>query len=96
MAAPQRLILELKITPKSSRDAVLGWLGEALKIAVTAPPENGKANAAVLAVLARTLDVPGSSIELLSGHGTARKRVAISGLDAAELRRRIDARSSGR
>lgn len=96
MAAPQRLILELKITPKSSRDAVLGWLGEALKIAVTAPPENGKANTAVLAVLARTLDVPGSAIELLSGHGTARKRVAISGLDAAELRRRIDTRSSGR
>jgi uncharacterized protein (TIGR00251 family) len=83
--------LDLKITPKSSRDAVLGWLGEALKVSVTAVPEKGRANAAVEALLAKVLDVPVSAVEVVAGHGAPRKRVAIQGLHEDQLRQRLTA-----
>jgi uncharacterized protein YggU (UPF0235/DUF167 family) len=79
----------VKVTPKSSRDALLGWLGEALKIAVTAAPERGRANEAVEALLARTLEIAASRVSVVSGHSSSRKRVAIKGLDAVEARRRL-------
>ncbi len=82
-------LLEIKVTPKSSRDALLGWLGEALKVAVTAAPERGRANAAVEALLARALDIAPSRVTVVSGQTSGRKRVAIKGLDAVEIRRRL-------
>ena len=49
--------LAVKVVPKASRDGVAGWLGDALKVCVTAPPERGKANAAVERVVAHALGV---------------------------------------
>ena len=88
MADPVAL-LDLKVTPKASRDALLGWLGEALKVAVTAAPERGRANAAVEALLAGTLDIAPSRVSVVAGHASARKRVAINGLSAEDVRRRL-------
>lgn len=47
--------LTVKVVPGSSRDQIVGWLGDALKVKVTAPPEKGRANAAVVAILADRL-----------------------------------------
>ena len=77
--------LAVKVTPKASRNAVLGWHGDALKIAVTAAPERGKANAAVQALLADALGVAKSSIVLLRGDTQSQKLFEIAGLGDDDL-----------
>jgi uncharacterized protein (TIGR00251 family) len=89
---PELRYLDVKVSPKASRDAVLGWYGDALKIAVTAAPERGRANAAVAALLAETLRIPVSRVEVVAGHAAARKRLAIEGLTQAELYARLPQR----
>jgi uncharacterized protein (TIGR00251 family) len=81
--------LSVKITPNSSRTKVLGWLGEDLKLSVQAPPENGKANAAVQALLAEVLRISPKKIALLSGATNPRKVFDITGLTDAELSARL-------
>lgn len=83
--------LSVKVSPKASRNAIQGWMGEALKISVTAAPERGKANEAVIALLAETLNLPKAAVEVIRGHTQARKLVQIHGLSDPELRRRLDA-----
>jgi uncharacterized protein (TIGR00251 family) len=89
---PELQYLDVKVSPKASRDAVLGWYGDALKIAVTAAPERGRANAAVAALLAESLRIPASRIEVVAGRTTARKRLSIEGLTRAELYARLPQR----
>jgi hypothetical protein len=81
--------LPIKVVPGSSRDAIAGWLGSALKVRVTAPAERGRANAAALALLASALRVPPERLRLVAGHGSSRKVVEVSGLSEAELRERL-------
>ena len=75
--------------PRASRDEVAGLQGEAVKVRVTAPPVEGEANDAVVRLLARSLEVPRSSVTIARGQGGRRKRVRIEGLEAAEVRRRL-------
>ncbi len=84
--------LNVKIVPSSSRDQLAGWLGEALKIKVMAPPEKGRANAAVIAFLARQLGVEKQAIEVVSGHSSPAKVLQIDGLDNEELSARLQQR----
>jgi len=81
--------LEVKVSPGASRNAIHGWLGDALKLSVTAAPERGKANAAVAALLAEKLGVPASAVTVVAGHGATRKRVEIAGLSAEAVRARL-------
>ena len=81
--------LQIKVVPKSSRNCVAGWMGDTLKVWVTAPPERGKANVAVQAVLADALGVSRESIRLVAGLKSSRKVVEIEGLVAAEVHRRL-------
>lgn len=81
--------LKLKVVPGASRPGVVGWLGEALKVRVAAPPEGGKANAAVTELLARHLGLGAGSVRIVSGHGSPRKTVVIDGLAVDEVRRRL-------
>jgi len=81
--------LRLKVVPGGSRDAVVGMLGDDLKIKVSAPPEKGRANRAVLALLADFLDVTPDAVTLLSGAGSSRKVVEVAGLDEARLAERL-------
>jgi len=84
--AAQGLLLELRITPNSSKNQILGYYGEKqIKIALKSPPVDGKANEALLIFLSEIFSVSKKNVELISG-GTARsKRVFIHG-DAQALR----------
>jgi uncharacterized protein len=86
---PERLILFVRLTPKGGRDAIdgvkTGTDGKAhLKIRVSAPPEDGKANAALLALIAKVCGVAKSSVYIISGETSRLKQVAIAG-DGKEL-----------
>ena len=84
--------LSVKAVPKSSRDRVAGWMGDTLKVCVTAAPERGKANAAVVGVLSDALGVPRAAVRIVAGKTSPRKTVEVDNLDEAEARRRLDAR----
>jgi uncharacterized protein (TIGR00251 family) len=84
-----RLFLRLRVSPKSRRARVAGEHGGALKLHVTEAPEKGRANEGVIALLAEALGVAQRQIELVSGHASQDKRVAISGLDEAALREKL-------
>lgn len=79
----------MKVVPGASRDGVAGWLGDALKIRVTAPPERGKANAAVESTLAAALGVATEAVRVVQGSTSPRKVVEIDGLAEAEVHRRL-------
>lgn len=81
--------LELKVSPKASRNAITGFLGEALKVSVTAAPERGKANAAVEALLAETLGLPRAAVRVVAGETSKTKKVEIAGLEPGALRERL-------
>lgn len=81
--------LNLKVSPKAARNAINGWHGEQLKIAVTAPPDKGKANDAVIKLLAEHLDLPKSALVLIRGHTSTQKLIAIEGVEEGELLRRL-------
>ncbi len=75
----QAMHLKVRVQPKASRDAILGEHDGALKVAVTAAPEKGKANKAVAELLAKTLRVPKSNVTLVAGAASRVKTFAIAG-----------------
>lgn len=81
--------LSLKVAPKAARNAISGWMGETLKLSVTAAPERGKANDAVIELLARTLKLPKSAISVIRGQTSTQKLVQIDGLADGEILRRL-------
>lgn len=74
----QSLILNLHIQPRSSRDELAGLHGDRIKVRITAPPVDGKANEHLIRFLARLFDVPRSSVTLLSGETGREKRICIT------------------
>ena len=83
--------LSVIVIPSSSRDRIVGWHGNALKVKVQAPPEKGKANRAVIAHLAEWLGLPKHAVCPKSGQSSGNKIVVIHGFTAAEINQRIDA-----
>ncbi|HEY8103927.1 MAG TPA: DUF167 domain-containing protein [Gaiellaceae bacterium] len=81
--------LRLRVAPGASRAAVVGRHGDAWKVRVAAAPERGKANEAVLTLLADTLAVPRSNVTLVSGGGSRDKIVELEGITAEEIERRL-------
>ncbi len=88
-AHPEGATLAVRAQPGAKKDAVLGRHGDAVKIAVTAPPEDGRANAALVEYLKSWLGVKRSQVELLSGEKNRNKVFLIRGLTAAELAARV-------
>src|SRR5204863_8043434 len=80
--SPPTMKLALKVVPKASRNRVVGWIGDRLKIAVSAAPERGKANDAVIETLAAQLGISPQRIRLVSGATSPLKTVEIEGGDA--------------
>lgn len=79
----------LKVVPGASRDRIAGQLGDALKIAVAKPPQDGAANKAVIRLLAAALGIPPANVSIVRGQTNPRKEVLIAGLDAQELSTRL-------
>jgi uncharacterized protein len=81
--------LRLRVSPGAASTTLVGRHGDAWKLRVTAAPEGGKANEAVLQLLAERLDVPRANLTLVSGHAARDKIVELSGIDAAEAEQRL-------
>ncbi len=81
--------LRLRVAPGASASGVVGRHGESWKIRVAAAPERGKANEAVLALLAETLAVPRANVTLVSGGGSRDKLVELTGIEPDEIERRL-------
>lgn len=80
---------DVKVVPGAADDRVAGALGGSLKVRVAAPPEHGKANDAVCALLARALGLAVRQVRIARGAASARKVVAVTGLAADELAARL-------
>ncbi len=81
--------LSLRVQPRASRNAVVGWTGDTLNVRLTAPPVEGAANVACLEFLADLLDLPQSQFEILRGSRSRTKVIRISGLTQDEVRARL-------
>jgi uncharacterized protein YggU (UPF0235/DUF167 family) len=79
------------LTPGASSNTIVGRHGDGWKVRVAAAPERGRANAALVALLAETLSVPPAAIRVAAGQTHRRKVVEIDGLDEEEADRRLAA-----
>jgi hypothetical protein len=87
------MLLRVRVTPAASRDGLLGWQGDLLRLSVTAPAERGRANEAALRLLADALGLPRQRLRIVRGHTSRQKVIAVEGLDEAEVRARLAAAS---
>ena len=83
--------ISLRVALGAQRAKVVGRHGTAWKLRVTAPPEDGKANEAVVRLLAEALGVSRGDIAIVSGHGARDKVVSLTGLGAEEVEQRLEA-----
>ncbi|MBE7490222.1 MAG: DUF167 domain-containing protein [Planctomycetes bacterium] len=86
-----RFLLRLRVSPCARKARIAGIHGGALKVAVTEPPEQGRANQGVISLLSRALGIAERDVTILSGHASRDKRVAVAGFagDVPELKRRL-------
>ena len=82
--------LKLRVAPGARRPGIAGRHGDAWKVRVAAPPEDGRANEAVLDLLAGALHVPRARVRLVSGHASRDKIVVLDGLGQAQTERLLD------
>ena len=82
--------ISIRVTPSASRDAVIGWQGDVLRLRVAAPAQRGKANEAVLRLLAAALGIERRRLRIVRGQTSRQKVVFVDGLDEAEIQARLD------
>jgi uncharacterized protein (TIGR00251 family) len=86
---PAGVSFAVKVHPRAKKNAITGVIGDALKLSLTAPPVEGRANQACIEFLANVLEVPRTSITIASGETSRRKMIRIAGLSPQELRQRL-------
>jgi uncharacterized protein (TIGR00251 family) len=79
----------VRVVPRASRSEIVGEHDGALKVRIAAPPVDGAANEELVKVLAKTLGVAKSSVEIAGGETSKTKQIRITGVTAAELRNRL-------
>jgi uncharacterized protein len=84
-------VLPVLAQPGAKRNAILGERAGALRVAVTSPPEKGKANEAIGRILAQTLECRASQIHLIAGTTSRQKRFLVEGISAGEINARLAA-----
>ena len=83
----------IKVHPRAEKNGITGEVGDALKVALTAPPVEGKANEACIDFFAELLEVPRSSVTIGAGETSRNKVIRVVGLPAAEIEKRLNLRS---
>ena len=81
--------LSVRVQPRASRNAILGWYQNVLRVAVTAPPVEGEANQALTRLLARALGVASSGVNVVRGQRSRDKLVRVEGVSDSQLRARL-------
>jgi uncharacterized protein len=79
----------VRVHPRAKKNCITGEVGGALKIALTAPPVDGKANEACIEFFAKLLKVPRSSVSIAAGQTSRNKVIRVVGLSATEIRHRL-------
>ena len=79
----------VKVHPRARKNAITGELGDALKVSLTAPPIEGKANEACIEFFANLLKVPRASVTIAAGQSSRHKVIRVSGLTAQQVRDRL-------
>jgi uncharacterized protein len=83
------ITFSVKIHPRAKQNAITGEIGDALKLSLTAPPVDGKANKACIEFFAKLLKVPRSSVTIASGLSSRNKVIRIVGLSGEQIRDRL-------
>jgi len=91
----KEIVLRVYIQPKSSKNEIVGAYRDGIKIRVTAPPSEGKANKTLIKFLAKELRIPESNIEILKGHHSREKRLRISEIMEQELLEKLKGNLKG-
>ncbi len=86
---PQGATFAIKVHPRARKDAITGELGDALKVALTSPPVDGRANEACIEFFAKLLKVSRSSVTIAAGESSRNKVIRVSGLSAQQVRERL-------
>ena len=79
----------VKVQPRARRNAVTGSVGDALKLALTAPPVDGRANQALIEFLAELFEIPRASVTIASGETSRNKMVRISGVSRLVVEQKL-------
>jgi len=79
----------VKVHPRAKKNAITGEVGDALKVSLTAPPVDGKANDACIEFFAKVLKVPRSSVTIAAGQTSRNKVMRVAGLSAEEVLKRL-------
>ena len=88
-ASPDGVTFAVKVHPRAKKNGITGELGDALKVSLTAPPIDGRANEACIEFFAKLLEVPRSSVTIASGQTSRQKVIRVTGLSAEEVRKHI-------
>ncbi len=86
---PAGATFQVKVHPRSRKNAVTGEIGEALKVALTAPALEGRANEACIEFLAKLLNVPRSSVTIAAGETSRNKVIRVADLSATQVEERL-------
>jgi hypothetical protein len=89
---PAGVTFSVKVHPRAKKNAITGEVGDALKLSLTAPPIEGRANEACIEFLANLLEVPRSSVTIAAGQNARNKVIRVAGLTADEVRVRLGGR----
>ena len=86
---PSGATFHVKVHPRAKKNAITGEVGDALKLALTAPPVEGRANQACIEFLAGVLNVPHSSVTIAAGENSRNKVICVRGLSAAQVKAQL-------
>jgi uncharacterized protein len=87
--SPNGITFAVKVHPRAKKNAITGIVGDALKLAITSPPVDGKANETCIEFFAKLLNLPRSSVTIAAGRTSRNKVIRVSGLTAQQVRDRL-------